>query len=149
MWMSHVECEKSWHIRMRHGTYEFVTSHSCVPPREQSAGRFYRNKKKERFMSHMNESCGMWISRVTCECVMSHMNALHHTRAYRLENSKRGGFIATKKKEKIHVAYEWVASSHAKSHVTCGLVMSHMNAGLFPPNSKITSLVTLLWTGYD
>jgi len=68
----------------------------------------------ECVMSHMNESCHIWMSHVTYEWVMSHMNESCHIWM-------------------IHVTYEWVMSHMTEwchiwmSHVTYAWVMSRMN----------------------
>ena len=65
-------------------------------------------------MSHMNESCHIWMSHVTYEWVMSHMNESCHIWM-------------------SHVTYEWVMSHTNESchmwmsHVICEWVTSHTN----------------------
>jgi len=120
--------KESCHIWMSHVTYEWVMSHineSCHVTYEW----FNSQVMYERVMSHLKqschtwalvqpksfiESCHIWMSRVTYEWVMSHINESCHMWM-------------------SHFTYEWVMSHMNESchiwmsHVTYEWVMSHMN----------------------
>ena len=77
IWMRHgtYECvmahmNESWHIWMRHGTYE------CVMARMNESWHIWmRYGTYEWVMAHMNESFHIWMRQCTYEWVMAHMNA--------------------------------------------------------------------------
>jgi len=65
-------------------------------------------------MSHMNESCHIWMGHFTYECVMSHMNASCHMWIRHVTWMR-------------HVTCKWVMSHIWMGHVTCEWVKSHVN----------------------
>ena len=87
----------------------------------------------EWVMSHMNESCHIWMSHVTYEWVMSHMNASCHIWMRHIMYE----WVMSRINESCHiwmshVTYEWVVS-HIKeschiwmSHVTYECIISYM-----------------------
>jgi len=98
------------HIWMRHITYECLVAMSQITcsARAFMPGRYISH---EWVMSHMNESCHVWMHRVTYTWVMSNKNESCHIWM-------------------SHVTYECVMSHTchiAMSHVTSQWVMSHMN----------------------
>jgi len=73
-------------------------------------------------MSHMNESCHIWMSHVTYEWVMSHMNESCHI------------WMSHHMKESCHI---WM------SHVTYEWVMSHMNEPCHVILSQVSQALVL------
>jgi len=80
----------------------------------------------EWVMSHMNESCHIWMSHVTYEWVMSHVNQSYHEWMYHAIYASYHIWMS-------HVTYEWVISHMHESchiwisHVTYEWDMSHIN----------------------
>ena len=100
----------------------------------------------EWVMSHMNESCLIWMDHVTYEWVMSHMNESRHiwmshvTYEWIMSHMKDSCHIWMS-----HVSYEWVIShmyetvSHIwLGHVTYEWVMSHMHESCHTWMSHVT-----------
>jgi len=116
------ECSRQLHIFLDtescHITHEWGMSHM-----NESCHIWMRHVTYECVMSHMNASCHIWMRHVTYECVMSHMNESCH--------------IWTS-----HVTYERVMSHMNESchiwirHVTYEYVMSHVNQRGTRANSR-------------
>jgi len=89
-------------------TRDIVTTHSCRAS-STSGKNVLSHVPYEWVISHMNESCPIWMSHVPYKCVMSHMNMT----------------------QDIVTTRSWRASStsgkYELSHVPCEWVMSHMN----------------------
>jgi len=85
--------------------YEWVTTHGRALTAWQNLC------VSQWVMAHMNESCHVWISRITYEWVIPQINESCHVRM-------------------SHVTCEWVMSHIWMSHVTYEWVMSHINESL-------------------
>ena len=106
---------------LRKMTYTDKASCGSSPPCTNCFADFISLKESchtyEWIVSHINESCHIWMSHVTYEWVMSHMNEWFHI------------WIS-------HVTYEWVTSHMNEpchiwmSHVTYEWVMSHTWMGV-------------------
>jgi len=82
----------SCHMRMSHVTCEWVVSHVEMLRRDITLHRVcLRHFSPEWVLSHLNESCHIWMSHVTYEWVMPHLHESCH-------------------KWMSHVACEWVMS---------------------------------------
>jgi len=124
IWMSHVTyVNESYHVWMRriwthsysditcyvtsisHVTYEWVMSHM-----NESCHIWMSHVTYESVMSHIHESCHIWMSHVTYEWVMSHMNESCHiwmshvsTHSYSVMSRDRRGKFTTNL-----VPYWWI-----------------------------------------
>jgi len=137
--MSHVTHTNETHIQMSHSyhstsdmiyvTYEWVMSHM-----NESCHVWMSHVTYAWVMSHMNESCHVWMSNAIYEWGMSHMNESCHI----CMSHVTYGWVMTHMYESwhiwmSHITYEWVTSHmdescHIRtSHVTHAWVMSHMN----------------------
>jgi len=106
---------ESWHIWMRDGTHERVTSHMNEACHVTYGWVTHRmNESRHMWMSHVlyewvtlhtNESRAVWMSHVPCEWVMSHINV----------------WAMSYMNESCHICHIWMR------HVTYKRVMSHMN----------------------
>ena len=114
--MSHVIRSESSHM-----TYEWVMS--CI----MWTYAFISHANESCHM-HVNESCQIWKSHVTCEWVMSHVNVSCHIWM-------------------SHVTFEWAMScimrtcafmSHVDGHVTCEWVTSPVNESCHMWMSHVT-----------
>jgi len=95
--------------------------------------------------SHMNESCHIWMSRVTHEWVMSHMNESCHTWMSHVSHE----WVMSHMNESCHtwmshVTHDWAMSHMTEpchtwlSHVTHECVMLHMNESCHTWMSHVT-----------
>jgi len=91
VWMSHFHMNAPCHLCMSHGTYECAMSRTHGP-----------NITYVWVMSHIRESCHVYMSHVTCVWATSHIWMSH----------------VTHMNESCHT-YEWVMSHTWMSHVTC------------------------------
>jgi len=78
--MSHVTCE--WVMSRANESHHPNTSRVRCQSCHIKKSRHTWNVMSQKWgMSHVNGACQMWMGRVTCKCVMSHMNesSHHHT----------------------------------------------------------------------
>ena len=96
----------------------------------------------EWVMSHMNESCHIWMSHVTYEWVMSHLN---HSDMY--ESCHVCMSHLQSSYHQVLFSHEWVMTyirDMAHSHVISIWVMSHLGGSCFICMSHVTSKWVML-----
>ena len=114
----------SFHISMRHDTYERVMS------QKNNSLRIW-HAIFERVTLHINESCDLWMNHVMYEWVTSHMNESCHTQEVHMIMGRvhRGGSVKSRKWVTWHInesCHIWM--SHDMSHMneSCHIWMSHV-----------------------
>jgi len=148
MWMRHVtHVDESCHayewvmsrLRMSHVTLTNESCHTyewrfhththlnralndCLANEIWSCHTWMSHVTHEWVMSHMNESCHTWMSHVTHEWVMSHMCVqLNRKLIQKLDDCLANGIWVMSHMTQSHHTYNWVTSHIWTSHVT------HMN----------------------
>jgi len=132
-------------------TYEWViyvtclccTRVICMSHMNESCHIWMSHVTYEWVMSHMNESCHIWMSHVTYEWVMSHMNAACHIWMSQQHLKVIYVTCVCCTRVMMHVTYEWVmnASCHTwMRHVTYEKVIWKSHEHL-----RVTYRVTYEW----
>jgi len=98
-------------------------------------------------MSHMTESCHIWLSHVTYEWVMSHMNeswhiCMGHVACEWVMSHLKGPLMSVSSSvvalPKVKNESRERVMAHMHNHVTCERVMSHMNGSWHICMSHVT-----------
>ena len=100
-------------------------------------------------MSHMNESCHIWMSRFSYKCVLSHMTESYHTNRYlaALSASAYSMGSVTSHMNESYCAYSYLAARLIwMSHITHEGVVSHMSESCHTWLSHVTyKCILLIW----